>query len=131
MKQLIYLCILLISAPTQAQTASPAPGPAVTVEVNRTHCLVQFVETLAGGRSGHRGSRRVFETSRFNTPAAQRWLRRYQSLDHEPEFGRDGYPAGRLGSMGSITPSYLAASADARDLADLQRRTVGLLPNEV
>ena len=28
-------------------------------------------------------------------------------------------------------PGYLAASANARDLPDLQRRTVGLLPNEV
>ncbi|UOQ98220.1 hypothetical protein MUN81_01705 [Hymenobacter sp. 5317J-9] len=114
-----------------AQAQSASPGPAVTVEVSRVHSLVRFVETLAGSTSTYKGSRRAFEASRFNTPEARRWLRRYQSIDHEPGFDRDGYPAGRLASMGSIEPSYLAASADAQDLPDLQRRTVGLLPNEV
>jgi hypothetical protein len=89
------------------------------------------VETLAGGSNTYRGSRKAFEASRFNTPDARRWLRRYQSLDRDSGFDRDGYPAGRLGSVGSIVPSYLAASADAQDLPDLQRRAAGLLPNEV
>ncbi|WP_310391486.1 hypothetical protein [Hymenobacter sp.] len=92
---------------------------------------MRFVETLAGGSGGYGGSRRVFEKSRFNTPAARRWLRRYQSLDHEPGYDREGYPTDRIGGQGSTAPSYMAASADAQDLADLQRRTVGLLPNEV
>ena len=131
---LLVLLPLLLAAPgarAQDPAAANAPGPAVTVEVNRTYCLVQFVETLAGGSAGHRASRKVYEASRFNTPAARRWLRRYHSLDHEPSFDREGYPVGRVGSVGSTEPSYLAATADARDLADLQRRTVGLLPNEV
>lgn len=137
MKLLLSLVLLLSGLPVLAQSptaASPAatsPGPAVTVEVSRTHALVRFVETLAGGSNTYRGSRKAFEASRFNTPAARRWLRRYQSLDRDPGFDRDGYPAGRLGSVGSIVPSYLAASADAQDLPDLQRRTAGLLPNEV
>ena len=137
MKLLLFLVLLLSGLPVLAQSptaASPAatsPGPAVTVEVSRTHALVRFVETLAGGSNTYRGSRKAFEASRFNTPAARRWLRRYQSLDRDPGFDRDGYPAGRLGSVGSIVPSYLAASADAQDLPDLQRRTAGLLPNEV
>ncbi|MBO2008277.1 hypothetical protein [Hymenobacter negativus] len=131
MKHVLFLLLLLAAAPAWAQPPPISYGPAVTVEVGRVHCLVRFVETLAGSNSGYRGSRRAFEASRFNTPEARHWLRRYQSLDHEPAFDRDGYPAGRLGSMGSIEPSYLAASADARNLADLQRRTAGLLPNEV
>lgn len=132
MKHGFFLWLLLLgNGSVIAQTSPSSPGPAVTVEVNRTHCLVRFVETLAGSSSGYRGSRQAFEQSRFNTPAARRWLQRYQSLDHEPGFERDGYPTGRLGSMGSTEPSYLAASAEATDLADLQRRTVGLLPNEV
>lgn len=133
MKRLFFLWLLLTCAGSAvAQTSvTGTSGPAFTVEVNRTHSLVRFVETLAGSNNSYRGSRRAFEKSRFNTPAARRWLRRYQSLDREPGFDRDGYPAGRLGSVGSIEPSYLAASADAQDLADLQRRTVGLLPNEV
>ncbi len=114
-----------------ANPARAASGPAVTVEVSRVYCLVRFVETLAGGSGGHASSRRAFEKSRFNTPAARRWLRHYQRLDHEPGFDREGYPAGRVGSAGSTVPAYLAASADAQDLTDLQRRTVGLLPNEV
>ena len=108
-----------------------SPGPAVTVEVSRTHALVRFVETLAGGSNTYGGSRRAFEQSRFNTPVARHWLRRYQRLDRDPGFDREGYPAGRLGSVGSIVPTCLAASADAQDLPDLQRRTAGLLPNEV
>lgn len=128
MKRFLFLGCLLMGWPVLAQT--PPSDPAVTVEVSRTHSLVRFVETLAGS-SGYQGSRRAFEASRFNTPIARRWLRRYQSLDHEPGFDRDGYPAGRLGSMGSTEPAYLAASADAQDLPDLQRRTMGLLPNEV
>ena len=132
MKQLLFLGFLLAGLTGWAQpTATTSPGPAVTVEVSRTHCLVRFVETLAGGSNTYRGTRRAFEKSRFNTPIARRWLRRYQTLDREPPFDRDGYPTGRLGSVGTITPTYLAASADAHDLADLQRRTVGLLPNEV
>ncbi|WP_201985924.1 hypothetical protein [Hymenobacter rubidus] len=136
MKQLWLLGFLLRSLPAIAQTLPTVPagaGPAVTVtvEVSRTHALVRFVETLAGGNNTYRGSRRAFEASRFNTPAARRWLRRYQSLDRDPGFDRDGYPTGRLGSVGSVVPSYLAASADAQDLPDLQRRTAGLLPNEV
>lgn len=132
MKQLLFLVLWLGWFPLWAQVpAAKSPGPAVTVEVSRTHALVRFVETIAGSSNTYRGSRKAFEASRFNTPAARRWLRRYQSLDHDPGFDRDGYPAGRLGSVGSIEPSYLAASADAQDLPDLQRRTAGLLPNEV
>ena len=131
MKQLLFLGFWLFSLSLRAQVATPAsPGPAVTVEVSRTHALVRFVETLAGGSNTYRGSRKAFEASRFNTSAARRWLRRYHSLNLDPGFDRDGYPAGRLGSVGSIQPSYLAASADAHDLPDLLRRTAGLLPNE-
>ena len=141
MKYLLLLALLLAEAPARAQPAAgnnpaskpagAAPGPAVTVEVSRVHCLVRFVETLAGSSGTHAGSRWVFENSRFNTPTARRWIQRYQSLDHDPGFEREGYPAGRMGGQGSIRPGYLAATADARDLPDLQRRTVGLLPNEV
>ncbi|MCI1188115.1 hypothetical protein MON38_11860 [Hymenobacter sp. DH14] len=130
MKQLLFLGLLLGWFSLRAQPVI-SPGPAVTVEVSRTHSLVRFVQTMAGGSGTHVGSRWMFEHSRFNTPAARRWLRRYQALDYDPGFDRDGYPADRLGSTGSIMPGYLAASADARDLSDLQRRTVGLLPNEV
>ena len=130
MKQLLFLGFLLGCFSLRAQPAA-SPGPAVTVEVSRTHSLVRFVQTMAGNTGTHAGSRWMFEHSRFNTPAARRWLRRYQALDYDPGFDRDGYPAGRLGGIGSIMPGYLAASADARDLPDLQRRTVGLLPNEV
>ena len=132
MRKLLLLGFWLgcFSLRAQGQAAGSA-GPAVTVEVSRTHALVRFVETLAGGSNTYGGSRRAFQQSRFNTPAARRWLRRYQRLDRDPGFDRDGYPAGRLGSMGSIVPAYLAASADAVDLPDLQRRTAGLLPNEV
>ncbi|SFQ26334.1 hypothetical protein [Hymenobacter arizonensis] len=129
MKLFICLCLLLVSLPVFAQPA--APGPAVTVEVNRVFCLVRFVETLAGSSGGYVGSRKAFEKSRFNTPAARRWLRHYQNLNREPGFDFEGYPVGRLGSQGSTAPAYLAASADAQSLPDLQRRTVGLLPNEV
>ena len=132
MKKLLLLGFWLGCFSLRAQgPAAGSPGPAVTVEVSRTHALVRFVETLAGGSNTYKGSRRAFESSRFNTPAARRWLRRYQSLDRDPGFDRDDYPAGRLGSVGSIVPAYLAASADAADLPDLQRRTAGLLPNEV
>jgi len=131
MKCLLVLLLLLTVAPAWAQPPPSSYGPAVTVEVSRVHCLVRFVETLAGSSGTHAGSRRVFEQSRFNTPTAQRWIRHYQALDHEPSFDREGYPAGRIGAKGTIGPSYLAASADARDLPDLLRRTVGLLPNEV
>jgi hypothetical protein len=133
MKLLLSLVLLLgsLSALAQSPTAASSTGPAVTVEVSRTHCLVRFVETLAGGSNTYGGSRRAFEKTRFNTPAAQRWLRRYRSLDHEAYFDREGYPSGRVGSTGSTEPGYLAASADAQDLPDLQRRTAGLLPNEV
>ena len=131
MKQLSVLWLLLVVGPAGAQSGASSPGPAVTVEVNRTHCLVRFVETLAGNSGTHVGSRWTFEQSRFNTPAARRWIRRYQALDHEPEFHREGYPANRMGGQATTAPTYLAASADARDLPDLQRRTVGLLPNEV
>ncbi|MET4074414.1 hypothetical protein [Hymenobacter sp. UYCo722] len=132
----LLLCLLLLSFPGWAQGPAgydPAgsPGPAVTVEVSRTHCLVRFVETVAGNGRSHVGSRWAFEHSRFNTPEARRWLRRYRALDHEPAFERAGYPAGRVGASGSTAPGYLAASADARDLPDLLRRTGGLLPNEV
>lgn len=130
MKQLLFLGFWLVGLSIRAQPAA-SPGPAVTVEVSRTHALVRFVETLAGGSNTYGGSRRAFQQSRFNTPAARRWLRRYQRLDRDPGFDRDGYPTGRLGSVGSIVPAYLAASADAADLPDLQRRTAGLLPNEV
>ncbi|RZK61333.1 MAG: hypothetical protein EOO59_05335, partial [Hymenobacter sp.] len=128
MRKLLLLLAWLSGPCALAQEAPPA-GPAVTVEVSRVHCLVRFVQTLAGG-GGHRGSRRVFEASRFNTPAAQRWLRRYRQLDAKPNQ-RDDYPAGRLGAQASFEPAYLAATAEAADLPDLQRRTVGLLPNEV
>ncbi|NVO32824.1 hypothetical protein [Hymenobacter lapidiphilus] len=136
MKYLQFLWCLLVAGPVRAQAPTVGPavsgsGPAVSVEVSQVHSLVRFVETLAGGSGGHAGSRRAFEKSRFNTPTARRWLRRYQRLDYEPGFDREGYPTGRLGSVGSTMPAYLAASADAQDLADLQRRTVGLLPNEV
>jgi hypothetical protein len=126
----LLLCLPILFVKAQAP-ATASPGPAVTVEVSRSHALVRFVETLAGDNNTYRGSRKAFEASRFNTPEAQRWLRRYRSLDHDPGFDRDGYPAGRLGSVGSLEPAYLAASADAQDLPDLQRRTAGLLPNEV
>jgi hypothetical protein len=131
MKHLLFLWLLLNIFPALAQTAPASSGPAVTVEVNRTYCLVRFVETLAGNSGGYSGSRRVFEKSRFNTPAARHWLRRYQRLDHEPGFDREGYPSDRLGGQGSTGPTYQVASAEAQNLADLQRRTVGLLPNEV
>ena len=130
MRQLLVLFFLLRGFSLWAQPAA-GTGPAVTVEVSRTHCLVRFVETLAGNGGTHTGSRWMFEHSRFNTPAARRWVRRYQSLDHEPGFHREGYPAGRLGGQATTGPAYLAATADARDLPDLLRRTVGLLPNEV
>lgn len=110
-----------------AQVASS--GPAVTVEVSRIYSLVRFVQAAAG--NGYRGNRRAFEASRFNTAAARRWLRRYRQLDTEVSCPRQNYPEGRIGSQASTDPAYLAAAADATDLADLQRRTVGLLPNEV
>ncbi|HEX8328720.1 MAG TPA: hypothetical protein VF629_14355 [Hymenobacter sp.] len=136
MRQLLFWCFLFLSGAACAQipSQSPAghdPGPAVTVEVSRMHCLVRFVETLAGSSGGYIGSRKAFEKSRFNTPAAKRWLRRYRNLDREPGFDREGYPVGRLGSQGSTAPAYMAASADAQSLTDLQRRTAGLLTNEV
>jgi hypothetical protein len=131
MKPLLFLLALLTTALASAQPPPSSYGPAVTVEVSRMHCLVRFVQTLAAGSNTYGGSRRAFEKSQFNTPAARRWLRRYQNLDHEAYFDREGYPAGRVGSAGSTEAGYLAASADARSLTDLQRRTAGLLPNEV
>jgi hypothetical protein len=130
MKQLWFLGFWLGWFSLRAQPVV-STGPAVTVEVSRTHSLVRFVQTMAGNSGTHAGSRWMFEHSRFNTPVARRWLHRYQTLDYDPGFERESYPAGRVGAQGSIMPGYLAASADARDLADLQRRTVGLLPNEV
>ena len=131
MKQLLTLLFLLSAWPGWGQNAAISAGPAVSVEVSRTYCLVRFVATLAGDGSTYRGSRRVFEQSRFNTPAAQRWLRLYRQTDHDPTYQREDYPAGRIGAEVSLQPAYLAAAADAADLPDLQRRTAGLLPNEV
>jgi|GEM_PF-1230973 len=116
--------------PADPAPLAPARGPAASVEVSRVHCLVRFVETLAGSNN-YVGSRKAFEASRFNTAAAQRWLRRYRQLDHEPGYPLAGYPANRLGGQATTEAAYLAAAADAADLPDLQRRTVGLLPNEV
>ncbi len=125
----LLLWVLLPAGPAAAQATPPvSPGPAATVEVRRMYCLVRFVQAAAG--EGYRGTRRAFEASRFNTPATQRWLRRYRQLDTEVSCPRQNYPDGRLGSQASTAPAYLSA-ADATDLADLQRRTVGLLPNEV
>lgn len=126
----LLLWLLLLASPAMAQVAqSHSPGPAATVEVSRVYSLVRFVQAASG--NGYRGNRRVFEASRFNTPAAQRWLRRYRQLDTDISCPRQNYPDGRIGSQASIEPAYLSAAADAADLADLQRRTVGLLPNEV
>jgi hypothetical protein len=130
MKQVLTCLFLLTALVSWGQNAAVWAGPAVSVEVSRVHCLVRFVETLAGGNN-YVGTRRVFEQSRFNTSAAQRWLRHYRQLDHEPGFRREGYPADRLGGQATIGPAYSAAAADAGSLPDLQRRTVGLLPNEV
>ena len=135
MKQYLLLLLLLTAGPRWGQTTAvsgaASDGPAVTVEVNRLHCLVRFMETLAGSNGSYVGSRQVFEASRFNTPAAQRWLRRYRQLDREQGYHREGYPADRLGAQATTRPAYLTAAAAATDLVDLQRRTVGLLPNEV
>jgi hypothetical protein len=126
----LLLWLLLLASPTMAQVAQPkAPGPAATVEVSRIYSLVRFVQAAAG--NGYRGNRRIFEASRFNTPTAQRWLQRYRQLDTDISCPRQNYPDGRIGSQTSIEPAYLSAAADAADLADLQRRTVSLLPNEV
>lgn len=131
MKHLLFTFFLALSPWRGVGQSLPPAGPAVSVEVSRPHCLVRFVQTLAGSSGTHGGTRRAFEQSRFNTPAARRWLRRYQGLDSEPAIAREGYPADRLGASASIMPAYLAATADARDLPDVLRRTVGLLPNEV
>jgi hypothetical protein len=126
----LLLWLLLPAGPAQAQaTHASSPGPAVSIEVSRVYGLVRFVQAAAG--NGYRGNRRVFEASRFNTPTAQRWLRRYRQLDTEVSCPRQSYPDGRIGSQASSEPAYLTAAADATDLTDLQRRTVGLLPNEV
>ena len=126
----LLLWLLLLAGPAMGQSTQPmSPGPAVTVEVSWVYSLVRFVQAAAG--NGYRGNRRTFEASRFNTPAAQRWLRRYRQLDTEVSCPRQNYPDGRIGSQASTDPAYLSAAADAADLADLQRRTVGLLPNEV
>jgi len=129
MKHLGYLLGLWLLTLGSAWGQAPSPGPAVTVEINRIHSFVRFVQAAAG--NGYRGNRRIFEASRFNTPAAQRWLRRYRQLDTESSCPLPNYPDGRIGSQASTAPAYLAAAAEATDLADLQRRTVGLLPNEV
>jgi hypothetical protein len=131
MKQVLTFLFLLTALVGRGQNAAVSAGPAVSVEVSRTYCLVRFVQTMAGDQSTYRGSRRAFEQSRFNTPAAQRQLRRYWQLDHDPSYQREEYPEGRIGAEVSLMPAYLAAAADAADLPDLQRRTVGLLPNEV
>lgn len=126
----LLLWLLLPVGPATAQLAPPAsPGPAATVEVSRVYSLVRFVQAASG--SGYRGNRRAFEASRFNTPAAQRWLRRYRQLETEVSSPFQSYPDGRIGSQASTAPAYLAAAADATDLPDLLRRTAGLLPNEV
>lgn len=129
LKALVLWLLLPASAAIAQATQPVSPGPAVTVEVSRVYSLVRFVQAAAG--NGYRGNRRLFEASRFNTPAAQRWLRRYRQLDTEVSCPRQNYPEGRIGSQASTDPAYLAAAADAADLADLQRRTAGLLPNEV
>jgi hypothetical protein len=131
MKQILTCLLLLTSAASWGQNAAVSAGPAVSVEVSRVYCLVRFVQTVAGDQSTYRGSRRAFEQSRFNTPAAQRQLRRYRQTDRDPSYPREEYPEGRIGSQVSLLPAYLAAAADAADLPDLQRRTAGLLPNEV
>jgi hypothetical protein len=129
LKVLLLWMLLPVGLVAAQVTQSVSPGPAATVEVSRVYSLVRFVQAAAG--NGYRGNRRAFEASRFNTPAVQRWLRRYRQLDTDVSCPRQNYPDGRLGSQASIEPAYLSAAADATDLADLQRRTVGLLPNEV
>jgi hypothetical protein len=131
MKYLVLLLSVLFASQSWGQALPPSAGPAVTVEVNRTYSLVRFVQTLAGVNSSYVGTRKVYEKSRFNTPAARRWLRRYRQLDHEPSTQLEGYPEGRIGSQASTEPFYLGAAASAADLPDLQRRTAGVLPNEV
>jgi hypothetical protein len=126
---ILLLWLLLLAGPAGAQVGpAGTPGLPVVVEASRVYSLVRFVQAAAG--NGYRGNRRAFEASRFNTPAAQRWLRRYRRLETELSCPLQNYPEGRIGSQSSTEPAYLGAAADATDLADLQRRTVGLLPNE-
>lgn len=70
----------------RGQIATVAAGPAMSVEASRVYCLVRFVQTVAGAQSTYRGSRRAFEQSRFNTPAAQRQLRRYRQTDRDLSY---------------------------------------------
>ena len=65
MKPHISRYLLLVSIPVLARTPAVGFGPVVTVGVRRTYCLVRFVEMLAGSNSGHAGSRREFQTSRW------------------------------------------------------------------
>ncbi|MDF7813272.1 hypothetical protein [Hymenobacter sp. YC55] len=125
-KALFLLALLLTTFWGVAQSSSAIEA---TVEVNRTHCLVRFVESIAG--DGDAATRKAFEQSAFNTPAVQQTLRRYNQLDKDVTYTRTGYPSERLGSLGNSWGLYLTASAEAESLADLQRRAVGILPNEV
>ena len=56
MKQLLTLLFLLSALPGWSQNAALSAGPAVSVEVSRVHCMVRFVETVAGGSGGYVGS---------------------------------------------------------------------------
>jgi hypothetical protein len=79
LKVLLLWMLLPVGLVAAQVTQSVSPGPAATVEVSRVYSLVRFVQAAAG--NGYRGNRRAFEASRFNTPAVQRWLRRYRQLD--------------------------------------------------
>ena len=80
MRKALFLAALLLT--TFWGVAQFSSAIQATVEVNRTHCLVRFVESVAGGE-GDAATRKAFEQSAFNTPAVQQTLRRYNQLDKD------------------------------------------------
>jgi hypothetical protein len=98
---------------------------------NRIHSLFVFVSTISGDSHGSQEIKELFEKSQYNTDESKKQIVEFQDLDRTT--GRfisfENLPTERKSAI-NIETLVLTQSAFAKDLEDLQTRTLGLLRHD-
>lgn len=133
-KKIIFPLLLpfLITIPVHSEVIDPKVNAknnfAVKYQINKVHCLYNFLEALSGRMSGSKTLREEFEKSKYNNDKYQSLIKEFQDFNlTQYSYILDNHAQSRT-SYQNAADLFVVASASSNDINYFSQRTIGFVP---